>query len=102
VQKYELTSHAEADLLEIWRYTAKTWGRAQADRYFSSIEDCFKNIAAGKAVSKKPLAAHPKLKCARCEHHYVFFLTGDKPIILAILHEKMDFIARLKKRLTTS
>jgi toxin ParE1/3/4 len=97
--RYELTSEAEADLLNIWDYTAKTWGKAQADRYFAKIEDCFENIAAGKVRRKQPLAAYQHLRCVRCERHYIFFLTGNKSEILAILHEKMDFLSRLKKRL---
>jgi toxin ParE1/3/4 len=60
--RYKLTSQAEADLLEIWRYTAKTWGKTQADRYFGKIEDCFKNIAADKARSKPPLAVFWTIK----------------------------------------
>ena len=99
MRPYKITEDAEADLLKIWQYTAKTWGRAQADNYFHQIEDCFNKIAAGKARSRQPLAAHKKLKSVRYEHHYVFFLAESEPVIMAILHEKMNFIARLEKRL---
>ncbi len=38
---------------------------------------------------------------SRCEHHYVFFMTRDDacPLILAVLHENMDLIARISERL---
>jgi len=38
-----------------------------------------------------------------CEHHYVFYLRpdGQKPHILAVLHEHMDLLARLDDRLST-
>ena len=29
---------AEADLIEIWLYSFKTWSEAQADRYSSTLE----------------------------------------------------------------
>jgi hypothetical protein len=36
-----------------------------------------------------------------CEHHYVFFTKppGAPVLILAVLHERMDLVARLKQRL---
>jgi len=101
MRNYELTLQAEDDLLGIWRYTAKHWGKPQADRYFGTIEACFNAIGAGEVRSKNPLPAYKNLKSVRCEHHYIFFLAAKKPIIFAILHEKMDFVARLTKRLSS-
>ena len=100
MHKYELTEQAEADIISIWRYTAKNWGKTQADNYFKKIENCFDKIANDKIVGKTPLAAYKKLKSVKCENHYIFFLKENKTIIIAILHEKMDFINRLEKRLT--
>ena len=34
-----------------------------------------------------------------CEHHYIVWLDGDRPVVVAILHERMDFVRRLKDRL---
>jgi plasmid stabilization system protein ParE len=44
---------------------------------------------------------HPGLRMARCERHYVFcFPRLDAPaLIVAILHERMDLVARLENRL---
>ena len=42
------------------------------------------------------------LKVCHCEHHYVFYicLPGDnQPVIIAVLHERMDMLVRLKTRL---
>lgn len=99
MKTYKLTRQAEADLLEIWHYTAKTWGRMQADRYLRQLESCFKKIAKGEIVGKRPLSSYENLISVRYEHHYVFFLSGEQQVILAVLHEKMDFISRLKNRL---
>jgi toxin ParE1/3/4 len=35
----------------------------------------------------------------RCEHHFIVWLVGSRPVIVAILHERMDFMQRLKARL---
>ena len=97
MQRYTLTAGAKKDLIEIWNYTFDRWGEAQADTYIRKIEVGFYKIVKATAVEKKPLLSYAKLRSIRCEHHYIFFLKGDKPIILAILHEKMDFIIRLQK-----
>lgn len=39
------------------------------------------------------------IRIHRCEHHYIVWLYGDRPVIIAILHERMDFVLRLKDRL---
>jgi toxin ParE1/3/4 len=41
MQSYDLTLAAETDLRDIWRYTYKTWGPEQADKYFDQIEACW-------------------------------------------------------------
>ena len=35
----------------------------------------------------------------RCEHHHIVYLKEDRPIVIAILHERMDFVRRLRNRL---
>lgn len=98
---YELTLDAEHDLLDIARYTIKTWGREQADRYETKLTDCFAAIAAGQARASTPLRHRPDVRVTRCQHHYVFFLVRNDacPLILAVLHEKMDLMVRLRDRL---
>jgi toxin ParE1/3/4 len=39
------------------------------------------------------------IRIHRCEHHYIVWLDEDRPIIIAVLHERMDFVRRLKDRL---
>jgi len=41
--------------------------------------------------------AHTRIH--RCAHHYIVWLDEDRPIIIAILHKRMDFVRRLKDRL---
>ena len=44
---------------------------------------------------------HPEVRIARCRHHLIFALPMDAgpTLILAILHERMDLMARLTHRL---
>lgn len=98
---YELTPDAETDLLEIAVYTIKTWGLEQADVYEVALVNCFRAIGRGEARSSTPIPHRPELRVTRCEHHYVFSLHEESTpaLIVAILHEKMDLMARLRERL---
>ena len=99
---YALTPAAEADLRDIARYTLRQWGERQARRYARLLEAGFRRIAEGRAVSKTFSERYPQVWVTRCEHHYVFYLhpEGQKPRILAVLHEHMDLLARLEDRLS--
>lgn len=96
---YDLTLAAEEDLRDIWRYTLETWGSEQADKYLDQLGDCFDAIASRRAPSRS-LSQLPDEVCIhRCQHHYIFWIVVDRPIIIAVLHEKMDVLQRLKDRL---
>ena len=98
---YSLTRAAQDDLADIARYTLKQWGKEQSLHYAVLLEQCFQDIAAGTRLCRPVLPDNPALQVCRYEHHYVFHLheTGKPPQIIAVLHEKMDMLQRLKARL---
>lgn len=98
---YELTEAADADIQAIARYTVTTWGIAQARRYEAILERHFQAIGREKARTRGFLKHRPELRVSRIEHHFVFHLVREKkcPLILAVLHEKMDLMNRLRSRL---
>lgn len=98
---YELTPSAAEDLKAIARYTLEQWGEKQCLRYAEMLEERFRSIAAGAVISKTFSKRFPKVLVNRCEHHYIFYLhpKGARPHILAVLHERMEMVARLKTRL---
>ena len=97
--RYELSSLAEHDLTEIALYTRKTWGEAQSLHYATLLEACFECIADGTQHTRPVSARHPDVFVCHCEHHYVFYIENKIPYIIAVLHEKMDMLQRLNKRL---
>lgn len=99
MQGYGLTLDAEEDLRGVWRYTFAKWGPDQADRYLGQMEACFEAISHDRAQSKSFETLPTGVCILRCEHHYIFWLTGERPIIVAVLHEKMDLVRRLKERM---
>ena len=90
------TSRTEEDLLDIFDYTSQKWGDAQAEKYMRKIDDCLTNISSDKAILR-PFS--DRVRYIRCEHHYIYLLMEKQPVVIAILHESMDLMAQLKKRL---
>ena len=99
MQSYDLTLAAETDLRDIWRYTYKKWGLEQAEKYFDQIEACCEAVGDRRARSKTLARLQEGVHIHRCEHHFIVWLIGNRPIIIAILHERMDLMRRLKDRL---
>ncbi len=95
---------AEAELREIVRYTGKLWGEAQARKYAAKLHGCIQALANDKKPYKDMSGLYPAIRMAHCEHHYVFCLPRpDAPaLVVAILHERMDIVARLEHRLKYS
>ena len=58
-------------------------------------------VARGEGVFKDMGSLLPGLRMASCGKHYIFCMpqTGAPSIILAVLHELMDLMTRLKGRL---
>jgi len=100
MRPYDLTLAAEADLEEIASYTLEQWGERQQRRYAELLEACFQGIAANTVRSRTVSSRYPQVRVTRCEHHYVFYFVpkGKKPLIIAVLHERMDFLTRLASR----
>jgi len=101
MQPYQLTLHAEEDIKGIARYTLKQWGKNQSMRYAGMLERYFRKIASGTVYSHSFSGNYPQVKVCHCEHHYIFYIQPDRkqPVIIAVLHERMDMLVRLKKRL---
>ena len=98
---YELSKAAEADLYSIARYAVEKWGSEQARRYGASLENHFKAVGRREARTRIFFKHRPEMLVSRIERHYVFHLVRENqcPLILAVLHENMDLISRLRDRL---
>lgn len=72
------------------------------DRYLSDLHEHFERIGRDEAHTATPLPRRSDVQVSRCQHHYVFsrHRSDAKPLIVAVLHENMDLITRLKRRLT--
>ena len=71
------------------------------DRYEASLESNLKGICAGETRTRRVFEHRSDIRVSRCEHHYVFaqMREDEVPLIVAVLHEKMDLLVRLRERL---
>jgi Plasmid stabilization system protein len=96
---YRFTQSAREDLIDIWLYTQETWGEAQADSYQDTLHLCCARIAAGEAQTK-PVPGLERIRSYHCQHHFMFCVEQDSTVIIvAVLHERMNLIERLRDRL---
>lgn len=98
---YFLTKGAAADLRDITRHTLAQWGQAQCRAYIGELEKAAEAVAKGDGVFKDMSAVIPGLRVVRCGKHYIFCMPQKEglPLLLAILHERMDIMERLQARL---
>lgn len=84
---------------DIYRYTADTWGEAQAERYIHGLFDHFQAIAA-REVPWRPVPADFDVDgfVCRYEHHLIYWkvLTRGEIGIVTVLHERMHQIGRFR------
>jgi plasmid stabilization system protein ParE len=76
------------------------WGKQQSLHYASLLEARFLDIANKTAVSFQLSERYPQIRTTRCERHYIFYIhhEGKRPCIIAVLHGRMDMIAKLENR----
>ena len=82
---------AEADLDEIWLFSAEPWGEEQADRYAAQLLTALYELADGGRRSRPAEFVKAGLRKARCQRHFVYFRQSDTELAIArILHDSMD------------
>ena len=100
-RSFEYALEAQTELAEIVRYTAQQRGAAQAKEYAGQIDDGAADLAIGKGVYKDWDAVLSGLRVKAVGSHFIFCVIrpGKPALVLAILHQRMDLMARLKGRL---
>lgn len=84
-----LTHAAEADLRDIWQFTAEHWSPSQADAYLLQLAEAFKQLAAHPRLGKDLSSFRPHYRVLVVERHMIYYqrdpLSGI--IVSRILHQ---------------
>jgi toxin ParE1/3/4 len=94
--EWRLRPLAQADLEEIWLYTAGRWGAEQANAYHDLIADVLDRLAAGRLKARS--AEHVRAGYLKypAGSHTLFFRTAPYGLeVVRILHSRMDVARHL-------
>jgi toxin ParE1/3/4 len=96
---YRILTEAGKDLKAIWRDTEGKRGAQQADIYTDALKKRCSMIAEYPEGWAEVTLGRNKVRVSYCQHHYIVYMIEQGEVwILAFLHEKMDFMTRLKER----
>ena len=105
---YRLSSLANTQQDDIWRYTEFTWGQSQAISYIEGLHVHFEKLARVKALWRslpQGLVAPSEISTAvyfsRYMEHLIFFreLSNGVIGIISVLHSRSDIPGRLSEDL---
>ena len=96
---FRVSGRASNRLDEIYDYTRRKWGEAQADNYIRGLFEKF-NAIAGRDFPWRPIPAEFGVDGYLCRHekHFIYWkqLADGKVGIVTVLHQRMHQIERLK------
>lgn len=98
---YQISDAAAEDWHNIVNYTLTQHGETQTRKYMAALEKGIEKMALGDLPDKNWDDLYPALRSTHCEHHYIFgVIRTDAPmLVIAILHERMNLMTQLQKRL---
>jgi toxin ParE1/3/4 len=90
--RFVLTPRAQADLDEIWDYTAERWGLDQAETYVRQLWKHIQTVADKPSLGRECEEVRAGYRHYPSGSHVLFFRLTDAGIdIVRILHERMDY-----------
>ena len=88
---YALSPAAQADLEDIWDYTVRRWGEAQAENYTRNIQAACEALSEGTMISRSAEEIRAGYRKVTVGSHVMFFrMQSDVVEIIRILHQSMD------------
>ena len=88
---YAFSPAAQADLSEIWDYTAEHWGEAQAERYTRDIQAACEGLSGGNLVGLSAEAIRAGYWKVAVGSHVIYYREREDTLeIVRILHRRMD------------
>ncbi|MCG8057446.1 MAG: type II toxin-antitoxin system RelE/ParE family toxin [Candidatus Thiodiazotropha endolucinida] len=82
---------AKNDLKEIYQYGQRQWGRAQTDRYLSTLKNQFWLLTQQLLMGIERPELLPDTRSLPVESHTLFYrVTANKVEIIRVLHGRQD------------
>jgi toxin ParE1/3/4 len=83
---------AREDIKALGRYTQKTWGVVQRDRYLNQLAQMLDRLLANQHPTRDRSDLRPGLLSCSFQRHLIFFRRdpAGNVAVLRVLHERMD------------
>jgi toxin ParE1/3/4 len=86
-----LSPAAEADLMEVWSYTAEFFGAQQADRYLEELAEGLRSCATRPSRGRRRDDLRPGYRSLLLVRHVAFYTVLDDAVVVQrVLHGSMD------------
>lgn len=87
---YCLTPDAQADLIDIRRYTVKQWGETQSKKYLSELRQTFRLLTETPSLGKsRPDVGEKVLSYPHVSHVLYYVVHNQQLVVFGILHKRM-------------
>ncbi len=95
---YKVTRKAQADLIEIGRYTTKEWGVTQRNIYLKELDSCFTQIARNPELGVNCDFISRGYRKFPQGSHLIFYRKNDEGIveIIRVLHKAVDVVVKFE------
>ncbi|CAM3609331.1 Toxin ParE1 [Vibrio aerogenes CECT 7868] len=87
---YHLTPDAQADLIEIRRYTIQEWGTNQSQSYLSELRQAISLLAESPSLGKHRTDVGTGVLSFPHGSHVIYYIKHSSHIVVfAVLHQRM-------------
>ena len=91
MRRLVVSKRAEADLREIWLYSLRNWGAAQADRYLDELDGGLQKCRNDPERGKQRDDVRPGYWSRSIRRHVAFYTFTDVEVLVQrVLHGSMD------------
>ncbi len=102
VPAYRLTPDAQADLIEIRRYTLNQWGKIQSQKYLFELRQTIKLLSEAPAIGKQHLEVGADVFSFPHASHVIYYTPYQQQVVVfAVLHKSMIPLIHLEDRNTS-
>lgn len=96
VAEFRVSERARADLIDIYEYTAATFGQYQAEAYYAGLERTFGLIADFPQIGPAVDELASGYRRFRFQSHLIFYTVEiDHIVVRAIIHAAMNIRPQL-------
>ncbi len=99
IPAYRLTPDAQADLIEIRRYTLNQWGKDQSHKYLSELRQTIKLLSDTPTIGKQRHEVGADVFSFPYASHVIYYtLYKQQVVVFGVLHKNMIPLTHLDDR----